>query len=402
MTDDPFARWNLTPVINASGTMTSLGASRVAPETRALVDRILGSFVSMDELQARAGGIIARLTGAEAGCVTACSAAAMTQAVAACMTGADLARIEALPATDGEMRVILPMGHMVNYGAPVDQAIRLAGGEVVPVGTAAACETWHLRRALEAGAAAALYVVSHHTVRENELPMDVFIALCREHGVPVIVDMASEYDLTGPIALGAAVAIYSGHKFLSGVTSGIVAGNAGLVRAIYLQHRGIGRTMKAGKESIVGAMAALELWEARDHAAERAREEARVDLWMAELAGIPGLHLSRHADWTGNPITRVKVVVEPEAARAHAWELAGRLAARRPRIIVRDDLVERAEIYLDPCNVTDDEARAVAEAIAEEARRFCDGGGGLRQGWSDVKRAREAEALNWNGGGDAA
>ena len=127
MTDDPFARWNLTPVINASGTMTSLGASRVAPETRALVDRILGSFVSMDELQARAGGIIARLTGAEAGCVTACSAAAMTQAVAACMTGADLARIEALPATDGEMRVILPMGHMVNYGAPVDQAIRLAG-----------------------------------------------------------------------------------------------------------------------------------------------------------------------------------------------------------------------------------------------------------------------------------
>ena len=288
MTDDPFARWNLTPVINASGTMTSLGASRVAPETRALVDRILASFVSMDELQARAGGIIARLTGAEAGCVTACSAAAMTQAVAACLTGADLARIEAMPRTEGERRVVLPMGHMINYGAPVDQAIRLAGAEVVPIGTAATCEIWHLRRALEAGAAAALYVVSHHTVRENELPLDVFIALCREHGVPAIVDMASEYDLTGPIALGASVAIYSGHKFLSGVTSGIVAGSADLVRAIYLQHRGIGRTMKVGKEGVVGAMAALELWEARDHEAERAAEEARTDLWMAKLAGIPG------------------------------------------------------------------------------------------------------------------
>ena len=100
--------------------------------------------------------------------------------------------------------------------------------------------------------------------------MDVFIGLCREHNVPVIVDMASEYDLRGPIALGASIAIYSGHKFLSGVTSGIVAGSEDLVRALYLQHRGIGRTMKAGKESMVGAMAALELWETRDHDAVRA------------------------------------------------------------------------------------------------------------------------------------
>ena len=133
-----------------------------------------------------------------------------------------------------------------------------------------------------------MYVVSHHTVRENELPMDVFIELCREHDVPVIVDMASEYDLTGPVALGASAAIYSGHKFLSGVTSGIVAGTAGLIRATYLQHRGIGRTMKAGKESVVGAMAALEMWLRRDHAAARRAEEARVALWMRELADIPG------------------------------------------------------------------------------------------------------------------
>ena len=330
MSDDPFARWGLTPVINASGTMTSLGASRVQPETRALVDRILASFVDMDELQSRAGAVIARLTGAEAGCVTACAAAAMTQAVAACLTGADLARIEALPETDGENRVILPMGHMVNYGAPVDQAVRLAGAEVVPIGTAAACETWHLRTALEDGAAAAMYVVSHHTVDENELPLDLFISLCRERDVPVIVDVASEYDLRGPIALGASVVIYSGHKFLSGVTSGIVAGSDALVRAIYLQQRGIGRTMKAGKESVVGAMAALELWEQRDHDGERAREEAIVDRWFEALSPIPGLDLSRHADWTGNPITRLKIVVRPEEARAHAWEVAARLASTQP------------------------------------------------------------------------
>ncbi len=403
MSDDPFERWNLTPIINASGTMTSLGASRVQPETRALVDRILASFVDMDQLQSRAGAVIAHVTGAGAGCVTACSAAAMTQAVAACLTGADLARIEALPETDGENRVILPMGHMVNYGAPVDQAIRLAGAKVVPIGTAATCETWHLRRALEEGAAAAMYVVSHHTVDENELPMDVFIELCRGHNVPVIVDMASEYDLQGPIALGASAVIYSGHKFLSGVTSGIVAGSEDLVRALYLQHRGIGRTMKAGKESVVGAMAALELWETRDHDAERASEEARVDRWLEALSSISGLDLSRHADWTGNPIIRLKIVVRPEKARAYAWEVAARLALRKnPRIVLRDDLVEHGELYLDPCNVTDDEAEIVADAIVEEMQRFQDEGGGLRRSWSDVKREREAGILGWSRGGDAA
>ena len=401
MTDDPFARWNLTPVINASGTMTAIGASRVPDDVRATVDRILASFVDMDELQSRAGAIIARVTGAEAGCVASCSAAAMTQTVAACLTGANLAKIEALPTVTGERRVLLPVGHMVNYGAPVDQAVRLAGAEVVPVGTAAACETWHLAGALAEGAAAAMYVVSHHTVRENELPMDVFIELCRAHDVPVIVDMASEYDLTGPVALGASAAIYSGHKFLSGVTSGIVAGTSGLIRATYLQHRGIGRTMKAGKESVVGAMAALEMWERRDHAAARRAEEARVALWMRELADIPGVSLALHPDWTGNPITRVRIAVTPRSAGFHAWTLAGRLGGRTPRIVVRDDLIERQEIYLDPCNVTDEEAAIVASAIREEAERLSVSGDGCRASWSDIKRAREAAILAWSGDGDA-
>ena len=397
MTEDPFLRWKLTPVINASGTMTGIGASRVAPEVRASVDGILGEFVEMDELQARASSVIARATGAAAGCVTACAAAAMSQTVAACLTGTDIARIEALPRVAGERRVLLSMGHMVNYGAPVDQAIRIAGAEVVPVGTAAACETWHLRAALEQGAAAAMYVVSHHTVRENELPLDLFIATCREHGVPVIVDVASEHDLRGPVALGAAAAIYSGHKFLQGITSGVVAGTSDLVRATYLQHRGIGRTMKAGKESVVGAMAALELWEARDHAAARATEETRVDSLMQDLADIPGLALARHADWTGNPITRVRIAVDPGAAGFNAWELASRLGSRSPRIAVRDDLIERQEIFLDPCNLTNSEAKTVAAAIRAEAARFRDQGDGCRIGWSDAKAAREAAAQAWRG-----
>lgn len=396
---DPFARWGLTPVINAAGTMTAIGASRVLPEVAEVVGRILGRFVSMDELQARASAVIAEATGAEAGCVTDCTAAAITQGVAAAICGSDLAAIERLPDCGGwERRVAIQAGQRINYGAPLDQAIALAGAEVVPLGTSALCETFHLRAALEAGCAAAVYVVSHHCVREGELPMALFVELCQAAGVPVIVDMAAEYDLRGPTALGADLVIYSGHKFLSGTTSGIVAGRRDLVRATYLQHRGIGRSMKVGKEGVAGAMAALELWARRDAEAVRRSEEAIVERWAERLAPIPGLACARHADWTGNPVTRLRVAVEPEAAGLFAWELAARLAERNPKICVRDDLVEQGEIYLDPCNVTAEEAALVSAAVLEVVEAARANGDGRRRSWSAVKRAREDSLLSWPDG----
>lgn len=393
---DLLAHRGLRPVINASGTMTALGASRVGPEVAAEVAAILGRFVLIDELQAQASKVIARITGAEAGLVTSSCAAAMTLACAAAVAGDDLAAIEALPDAGGrEARVAVQAGHLVNYGAPVGQAVALAGAEVVPLGSAALCEVFHLQAALDRGLAAALYVVSHHTVREGELPMDAFVGLCRERGVPVIVDMASEYDLRGPASLGASAAIWSGHKFLAGPTSGIVAGNRAFLRAMYLQNCGIGRVTKVGKEGILGATAALAVWEGRDHAAERAREAAIIMLWMEALSSLPGITAALHDDWTGNPITRVELQFDPGEAGLHAWELAARLLQGTTAIVLRDDLAEHQRLYLDPCNVTQAEARMVAEAIAATLTAARAAGDGPGPDWSAVKRARGRALVPW-------
>ena len=394
-------RWGLTPVINASGTMTALGASRVGPDVRAAVDDILGRSVKIAELQALADRTIRAATGAQAGYVTSSSSAAITLACAASITGDDLAAIEALPMTGPRpARVAVMMSHMINFGGPIPQAVAASGAEVVPLGTAALCETYHLDAAIREGLAAAVYVVSHHTVREGELPMDLFIATCRAHGVPVIVDMASEYDLTGAIALGADAVIWSGHKFLGGPTSGIVAGRAGMIRAMVAQNRGLGRLMKAGKEAIVGAVAALEAWGTRDHAAEAARQAAIVEGWIAALSGLPGVRASRYRDWTGNPITRAKLRLSSEAG-IYAWELAERAMAGNPAVALRDDLSMHQLIYLDPCNVMANEAVQVSDrirAICDAARRS---GDGCKRSWSDEKAARGRAATDWIEGGDA-
>ena len=394
--NDIRAEYGLRPVINVSGTMTSLGASIVVPEAVDAVSRILTEWVEVGDLQRRASRAIADLTGAEAGFVTASCSAAISLAVGAAMTGTDLAAIERLPDTTGlKNEVLIETGHMVGYGAPVEQAIRLTGARVVPVGQATSAHAYQLAGAITERTAAAVYVVSHHTVDYGLLPLETFAAVCRERGVKVIVDAASEYDLTGFLAKGADVALYSGHKFLGGPTSGICAGSKDFVRAIYLQNRGIGRGMKVGKEGIAGVIAALEAWKTRDHSAVRAREQAALDLWVATLADRPGVDATVEPDPTHNPLDRLRVRLDPEAAHITAWDLATALAGGSTPVIVRDHMVEHGFFDLDPCNLHPGEGAIVAERLAEELDRARASNRVIATPFVDRLAAQEAAVLKW-------
>jgi D-glucosaminate-6-phosphate ammonia-lyase len=390
------AERGLRRIINASGTMTGLGASIIVPPAVKAASAVMRQFVEIDDLQRQAGQVIARLCGTEAGFVTASCSAGITLAVAGCMTGANLAAIERLPDETGLKRdVLVQMGHFVSYGAPVDQAIRLAGARVVTLGQATSCHAYHLEGAIGESTAAAVYVVSHHTVQYGLLPLAEFAAICHARGVPVIVDAASEYDLRGFVAQGADVALYSAHKFLGGPTGGLVAGPKALVRAAYLQNRGIGRGMKVGKESILGAMAALEAWETRDHWAVRATETAHLHLWRDTLGGRPGISAVIEADPTHNPLDRLRVGVEPEAARITAWDLADALATGERPIIVRDHEVEHGYFYLDPCNLHAGEAEIVAARLREELDRALHSNTPLATPYAGRDTRRIEKALRW-------
>ncbi|MBB5703918.1 L-seryl-tRNA(Ser) seleniumtransferase [Ochrobactrum daejeonense] len=357
----------LREVINVSGTMTGLGASIAVPEVAQAMARILPQFVEINDLQRKAGAVIARLTGAEAGFVTASCSAGITLAVAGCMTGDDLAAIERLPDASGlGNEVVVQMGHVVSYGAPVDQAIRLAGARPVLIGQATSAYDYHLEGAINERTAAAVYVVSHHVVDYGLIGLTRFAEICHAHGVPVIVDAASEYDLRGFLEAGADMVLYSGHKFLGGPTSGIVAGSKQLVRQAFLQNAGIGRGMKVGKESIYGVMAALEAWEKRDHAGIRAREKSCLDLWRSTLDPYPGVTATIDPDPTHNPLDRLRVTIDPAQAHITAWDLVDALGRGNPPVIARDHEVEHNYFHLDPCNLHPGQETVVASRLREE------------------------------------
>ncbi len=350
----------------------------------------------MTALYRYASGVIADLTGAEAGFVTASFASGITVAVAAAMTGSDLHAIEQLPDTTGlQNEVLMLSGHMVSFGAPVQQMVRLSGAKVVSVGQATSSSAYQLAGSINERTAAAVFVVSHHVVDYAQVPLKTFIEVCHARGVPVIVDAASEYDLRMFLAAGADIAVYSGHKFLGGPTSGIVAGSKDLVRACYLQNRGVGRGMKVGKETIVGVSAALTAWKTRDHDGVRARERAALDIWIAALSDRPGVIATVVPDPTNNPLDRLKVSIDPEEARITAWNLAQRLAAGDRPVIVRDHEIEHGHFFLDPCNLHAEQEHIVAERLVEELEKARLSNDVIATPIEEVWLARERAILNW-------
>ncbi|MBU3737363.1 MAG: aminotransferase class V-fold PLP-dependent enzyme [Rhodoferax sp.] len=357
------AEWGLRPIINASGTMTLLGASIMVPEAIAAMVAMAGQFVEIEALHRVAGEVIAELTGAEAGFVTASCASAITLSVAAVMTGDRLLAIERLPDTTGLRReVLVQLGHLVGYGASLQQTIELSGARVLPVGTISGSRDYQLEQAIGPQTACAVFVVSHMTVQHGLLGLEAFCRICHAQGVPVIVDAASEYDLRGFLQRGADLVTYSGHKFLGGPTSGIVAGRRDLVRAAALQNRGIGRGMKVGKESLAGLIGALRAWQRRDAAAVRQREDEALALWQQTLQGRPGLQVRILPDPTGNPLSRLRVMVLPESGWT-ARRLADALAAGQPPVMVRDYQTDLGFFDLDPCNLHAGEAQQVAAQL---------------------------------------
>jgi L-seryl-tRNA(Ser) seleniumtransferase len=351
------------PVINVSGTMTWLGASIASASVAPAMAEILPQFVDIADLQRHASTVIAKACATQAGFITASCSAGITLAIAGAMTGDDPLAIERLPDTAGMKNgVVIQSGHLVNYGAPLEQSIRLTGARVVTVGTATHANTAQLEAAFAVDTVAAVYVISHY-VPTGLVALEEFSKIAHAHGVPVIVDAASEYDLTGFLRRGADVALYSAHKFLGGPTAGIVAGDKKLVRAAYLQNFGIGRGFKVGKESIYGAVAALEAWSRRDHASIRKREQGYLDLWREGLSDFSGVRVAIEPDPTGNPLDRLRMDVDSAVCGIAAWDLADALAAGDPAVIVRDFSAESGYFYLDPCNLHPGEEHDVLRAI---------------------------------------
>jgi D-glucosaminate-6-phosphate ammonia-lyase len=364
---DLHAKYGLTRVINLSGPLTMYGTSSSSQHVCAAAAESLRHHWDMDELFGRAGELIAEWSGAEAGTLTACSASGITLAVAACMTGTDIGRVGQLPDPSGmKSEVLLQKGHSVNFGAPIEQMIRLAGATVREVGTVNRTTTEQIRAGLSERTAAAMFVVSHHTAQYGFVQIREFVDICHAVDVPVIIDAAAQdHQIERMVASGADLIVLSAQKYLAGPTGGIVCGRRDLVEAVYLQNRGIGRTMKIGKEGVFGTMAALEDRMATDLNAWESEQRGKAEYLAGLIEGLRGVAVSLVPDQVGQPVTRVRLTVDPQAAGIDAEGICRELSAGSPSIKPRAHHTDEGWFFLEPNHVTREEMDLVAGRLRE-------------------------------------
>lgn len=359
---NPFAAIDLPRVINAAGKMTYLGSSAVSDKVAQYMGEAAQSYVDMAQLKQNMDEKISALTGAEGACISSCAAAGIVTSIAACLTGGNLARVESLPHVDhNKKEVILQKGHAINFGANMTQIIQMSGATVKEIGTVNGTRIDHLEHAITEETAAILYVISHHTLSNNMLKLTEVVQVAQKRKIPVIVDAAAEVDLNKYVSLGASLVVYSGHKAIGGPTSGLIIGNKQLVKACHLQDKGIARTMKIGKENMMGFFYALqEYMELNDKEVELGYK-TMIDQLNEACSEIPGVETKIGWDAT-RPIPRLQLVVRPESGIT-ARKLISQLEARNPSIRTRNHRADEGMIQFDPRELRTGDIPIIKEAL---------------------------------------
>lgn len=382
-------------VVNAAGTKTRIGGSRMRSAAVKAMVEAAKDFVRLSDLQAAASERIADVTGAEAGYVTNGAAGGLLLATAACIAGGDPAVMARLPDTgDRPNEIVMPRTHRTGY----DHALRTAGAEIVDIGTndralgtgARDVERWEYRSAFGADTAAVAHVYKAY----QGPPLQEVCELAHEQGLPVIVDAAAEVPPADNLAWfteqGADVVVFSGGKGIRGPqTTGMLAGRADLVESVALQHldmhaadavwdppaplidsgaidgvprQGIGRPLKVGREEIVGLLAALEAFLDEDEEALTTSWHRRIERIADDLEAVRGLSTAIHdADRSVAPVAEISV--DAEAAGIDAVGVVRRLRREDPRVFVGADAVSEGTFTINPMCLTDEEATYVSDRI---------------------------------------
>ena len=384
-------RLGVPTVINACGPVTRLGGGLMHPDVAAAMVEASTACFDMQALQAAASRAIVQATGAQAGIVTTGASAAILLGAAACLAGLDPGRMNRLPEVpDGKCEFLIVRSQRNMY----DRALMVAGGRLVEIGIpdrvsgpgVRDAEAWEIEDAIGPNTAGIYYLAQPQS--RPALPQ--VTAVARRHGVPVLVDAAAQLppteNLRAYLAQGADLVAFSGGKAIGGPqASGILCGRADLVSSALAQmldmdvlpdawaapaefaplaqlrglpHHGIGRSCKAGKEEIVGLIAALHRFVTADPAARHAGWSALLGQIMEAAGQVPGMALAVQ----DGPVPLLRATLDgggPAAGR-----LAAALRAGSPAIECQMGMVEQGGLLFSPVALRAEDAAVIGRRLA--------------------------------------
>jgi len=365
---DIYDELGVRKIINGYATLTSLGGSIMPDEVVAAMAEASRYFVSIDELQEKAGRKIAEWTHNQAAYISCGAAAGIALSTAACITGLDEDKCARLPFSEGmpnEIIVHRCAGDEYNF------TVRQAGGRVVSIGSEQGAGLADLESAINPMTAGILVYYKEQSM-QGQVPLEQQIEVAKRHGVPLIVDAAAQIppvdNLWRFTEMGAGLVIFSGGKGLCGPqSSGLVLGRPDLIEACKLNAcpRGyIGRPMKVGKEEIVGLLTAVRHYLDLDHAQEIRAYEEQVAYILAAFAGFAHIQACRgFPSEAGQPMPRAELTLDEAGLGLSRDELLKRLYEGTPAISLAP--AGESGLYINPQTLRTGEEKIIVDRIKE-------------------------------------
>lgn len=352
------------PIINCRGTFTIIGGSVELPKVLAAIEEASRHFVQYDELAEGVGRRLAEITGAEWGMLPAGCAAGLKHVTAACVTGGNPEKLIRIPDLTGMLKtqVIAPKYSRNTY----DHAVRNIGVEMVTVETPA-----ELACAINAKTAMIYLVAGEGTRAGQPLSLETIVEIAKPAEVPVLVDAAAE-DLTIPcihLEKGADVVAYSGGKAMCGPQgAGLVLGDKKILMSAWQAsspHHGPSRDNKIGREEIMGMLAAVEAWVARDHVAEWQTWLSRLDHIAQRVLQIAGVEVDvEQPSGLSNRSPTLVISWDSMALHITGEQVAEDFARNKPRIAVGSgDAEGKTCIRITPSQMQPGNEEVVADRI---------------------------------------
>jgi len=355
------------PVINSRGTFTIISGSQTLPEVKQAMDEASRNYVHLDELMDGVSKRLAELTGAGWGIVTNGCCAALTHCTTASIAGTNPERMQRLPDLTGlKDEVIIP-----EYSRNVyDHAIRMVGVKIIEVSDPSQLESAFSERT------AMVYILAGPG-DEGPLGTKAIADVARRHNVPVIVDAAAEV-LTIPnvhLERGATAVAYSGGKCIRGPQSaGLLLGDKNLLQAAWANsapHHAFGRSLKVGKEEIMGMLAAVEMWKKRDHDAEWRQWQSWCDEISTSVKRVSGVSTEvKGPRGLSNRSPRLIISWDGAKVGVTGAEVSKTLLDTEPRIVLGSGSGERPDnmassISITPYMMMPGDAKVVARRLYE-------------------------------------
>ena len=270
---DIYRELGVRKMINAAGTFTVAGGSRMSEKTLEDMKSAAESFVEIRALQKVIHAEIARMTKNEAAFVTCGAAAGLFLSICAAVqlkygkTRHFYMDRELL----SEYNIVVFKSHRNPYDFTIHEA-GLSYKEIGYPNFILPATDEDLENAIDEKTAAIYYVHAVWTP-DGALGLEKTIKTAHEHGIPVIVDAAAQLppleNLWKFTQMGADAVLFSGGKDIRGPqSSGLVLGKKefiDVVSSIGFPNYGAGRMLKTGREELVGLYSALKQYVEMDH-----------------------------------------------------------------------------------------------------------------------------------------